>query len=376
MKKSILSLLLIVFTISIAATQNGRFNRIRIKAPPSSNATDNILSIRPNGSVSKSTITIQDILNLGNPSLQSVTDVNNITTNPLIYSNSQNVVELGNSSITGSSALKLSTGLGFGLVSNLEISIQGSSGVLTDLRIPEYDDEIIYFPIEFSDGENTVNASSDGTVDLSSLSFSGAASNLQAVTDAGNTTSNNIIVGSGLPNATISPTSIALQVQGLGLAGVEFRATNVQSSFNILEAPFFGGTATIPISVNGNLADVSGNISVNSRPYEVFTALITQTGTNAPTVTILENTLGTTPVFSRSSLGAYIITVTGNEFTSDKTFVSFNSVFNQGSSEFPIFSVPEETLTENVIEFQTFENEGGLSDEILSKTGIEIRVYN
>jgi hypothetical protein len=44
------------------------------------------------------------------------------------------------------------------------------------------------------------------------------------------------------------------------------------------------------------------------KPYKVYTALLTQTGTNAPTFTILENTLGITLTPSYTGTGSYQIT--------------------------------------------------------------------
>lgn len=44
---------------------------------------------------------------------------------------------------------------------------------------------------------------------------------------------------------------------------------------------------------------------------KVYRALLTQSGTNAPVATVLENTLGGTPVWSRSGNGNYRITLAG-----------------------------------------------------------------
>ena len=55
-----------------------------------------------------------------------------------------------------------------------------------------------------------------------------------------------------------------------------------------------------------------------ARPYKVYTALVTQSGTNAPTATVLENTLGGTPTWAFSSAGTFTLTLTG-AFTNNKT---------------------------------------------------------
>lgn len=46
-------------------------------------------------------------------------------------------------------------------------------------------------------------------------------------------------------------------------------------------------------------------------PHKVYTALLTQSGTDAPVTTVLENTLGGTVVWTRSGVGEYIGTLVG-----------------------------------------------------------------
>lgn len=55
--------------------------------------------------------------------------------------------------------------------------------------------------------------------------------------------------------------------------------------------------------------------------YLVYTALLTQTGTDAPVATVLENTLGGTVVWTRESEGVYHGTLSG-AFTSMRTVLS------------------------------------------------------
>ena len=54
--------------------------------------------------------------------------------------------------------------------------------------------------------------------------------------------------------------------------------------------------------------------------YKVYTALLTQTGTDAPVATVLENTLGGTVVWTRDDAGSYLGTLSG-AFTANKTHV-------------------------------------------------------
>ena len=109
--------------------------------------------------------------------------------------------------------------------------------------------------------------------------------------------------------------------------------------------------------------------SVTSRPYKVYTALISQSGTNAPTATVLENTLGTVN-FTRSSTGVYFVNSSGL-FTADKTFVIMGAGTNAAY-----------TNAINLINSSTFSIVTKVSstqadaDSANTKVAFEIRVYN
>lgn len=58
-------------------------------------------------------------------------------------------------------------------------------------------------------------------------------------------------------------------------------------------------------------------------PYKEYEATIAQSGTGAPTATIMRNTLGVTPTWGYTSTGIYTLTATG-KFTANKTTISIN----------------------------------------------------
>lgn len=125
----------------------------------------------------------------------------------------------------------------------------------------------------------------------------------------------NLTQGSGLSvlgvagNATADVASIAaasdnqvLRRSGTSLA---FGAVNLASSSAV--------TGILP----------STNLPTNLQTYnglKKYVALLTQTGTSAPTATVLENTLGGTPTYSYDSQGIYILTLAG-AFDVNKTTV-------------------------------------------------------
>jgi len=119
---------------------------------------------------------------------------------------------------------------------------------------------------------------------------------------------------------------------------------------------------------------------VDSRPYKVYTALLTQSGTNAPVATVLENTLGEI-TWTRGSFGQY----TGNSseiLTLNKTLVFITDNYNCFSIPKPLSKITLEPhpSVDTILVLQTggtsSEIHNGLLDDMLLNTPIEIRVYD
>lgn len=60
-----------------------------------------------------------------------------------------------------------------------------------------------------------------------------------------------------------------------------------------------------------NLVAENATGQSTARPFKVYKALLTQSGTAAPVATVIENTLGGTVVWSRDSAGVYYGTLVG-----------------------------------------------------------------
>lgn len=58
-----------------------------------------------------------------------------------------------------------------------------------------------------------------------------------------------------------------------------------------------------------------------TRPYNVYSALVTQSGTSAPTVDVLENTLSGSVTWARTAAGSYTATLAGEFSDADKVGV-------------------------------------------------------
>ncbi len=104
--------------------------------------------------------------------------------------------------------------------------------------------------------------------------------------------------------------------------------------------------------------------------YLVYTALLTQSGTDAPVATILENTLGGTVVWTRYGTGYYKGTLSGM-FLLEKTFNDIKST--PYDDVFYTANIIRES--DSVIAVTTFSPDDGNVDDRLYYTFVEIRVY-
>ena len=108
-------------------------------------------------------------------------------------------------------------------------------------------------------------------------------------------------------------------------------------------------------------------------PYKVYTALLTQTGTNDPVATVLDNTLGGTVVWSRLGIGSFRATLAG-AFTLNKTI--FYSDSRSGYTFWTGIIQASKDFTTDTIEFYTLDSVTGFNtDERLRNSFVEIRVY-
>lgn len=156
----------------------------------------------------------------------------------------------------------------------------------------------------------------------------------------------------------------------LSSIGSVFSSTVTATSFN--GSATLTGTPTAPTAAPGtNTTQIATTafVQANVRPYKVYTALLSQTGTSAPVATVLENTLGGTVVWTRTGVGAYVATLS-NAFPIYKTFLLLAPSASGGQTN---------TLTSNsssTVELGVSSNAGNFADGFLTSRSIEIRVYN
>ena len=107
-------------------------------------------------------------------------------------------------------------------------------------------------------------------------------------------------------------------------------------------------------------------------PYIVYSALLTQATTAAPTTQVLQNTIPGTLTWTRSGPGEYTLTSNLTPFTLNKTQLFINNGLTAGTA-----SMIKWTRTStSVIDIKTINLAGVKADDLLAAGSIEIRVYS
>lgn len=110
-----------------------------------------------------------------------------------------------------------------------------------------------------------------------------------------------------------------------------------------------------------------------TRPYNVYTAKITQVGTGAPTAVVLENTLGTNVTLTRVGVGVYQFNNTADAFTLNKCVVIIGNNIPLATG----FTTSDNPTSGSTIRFRSRATPGGAAaDDIFDDSFVEIRVYD
>ena len=96
-----------------------------------------------------------------------------------------------------------------------------------------------------------------------------------------------------------------------------YTAGNVTTSDLILGVDTSNSKNTTKTFTAGAIASLASG----STAYNSYTALLTQTSTNAPVATILSNNLTATLTWARTGTGVYTLTANAATFTANKTII-------------------------------------------------------
>ena len=138
---------------------------------------------------------------------------------------------------------------------------------------------------------------------------------------------------------------------------------------------FVSGVTLLPGTVYSFTCMIGGVITASQEqvtPYLVFRALLTQSGTSAPVLTILENNLQDIPTPSYFSQGNFLITFLNNIYTGSKTFIKIGSTNPASTDSAAIAYVYGGSGTEIMVNTR----DGGVNvNDALLNTSLEILVY-
>ncbi len=107
-------------------------------------------------------------------------------------------------------------------------------------------------------------------------------------------------------------------------------------------------------------------ISTPPDNVKVYAALLTQTSTDAPTATVLENTLGGDVNFSRQSIGQYVVTCT-EKLTRLKTvaFIQMGQTDINGDQPIGIIQIVQEPAQDSTLTINTYGYDKTIADDTL-----------
>lgn len=171
--------------------------------------------------------------------------------------------------------------------------------------------------------------------------------------------------------------SLQNAITGISNAGFEIRdETGGFSPMYIMDDGrvtfnFASYAPTAAVGTNtSQIATTAFVLANGARPYKVYTALLSQTGTNAPTATVLENSTGYTFTYSYGSTGQFGVT-SSTSLPDGKTGILIGSGNSVGGTTKNVTA----SFASGTVAVLTSSNTGVATNGILDRTIIEIRIY-
>jgi hypothetical protein len=256
--------------------------------------------------------------------------------------------------------------------------LSGIEGVSAGLQITKSAGNVLTYKFNTGAIANAMVINNDGNATFSNSVTTGPIIANQSITVLGD------IQGNGNPTLkTIwgGAYSGALQIKTdgsttdryarIGMVGGAGQWLGGMRINNDISATFDGTVSAMPAVLDTQLATL-GQVKAQ-RPYRVYTALISQTGTNNPTVIVLENTFGGDVTITRAGLGNIQGTLpNGIIIPSNKFFFSVtlgsNNIYNSTATT----SVNTNSSVFNI----TGHKDNAQSDGVFTNASIEFRLYN
>ena len=110
--------------------------------------------------------------------------------------------------------------------------------------------------------------------------------------------------------------------------------------------------------------------------FKLYVANLTQSGTNAPVATVLQNTLGGTLVWTRSEEGQYMATLADVFGDVDKVYIMIQGIWFESTFTFPCFSLFGVNDSNSIIFYTlALSTPDTYEDSLFNNTSVEIRIY-
>lgn len=133
---------------------------------------------------------------------------------------------------------------------------------------------------------------------------------------------------------------------------------------------------TIPLKDSGTYTLATLDDIVDTRPYKVYTALLNQSGTNAPTATVLENTLGDDLIFTYLNNGYYGVTSNSPVLEGNLVCEQHRGIFtNEQGESSQLYSITIENVTNTGFTISTRPHQNSESNDMLYQRYFEIKIY-
>ena len=130
----------------------------------------------------------------------------------------------------------------------------------------------------------------------------------------------------------------------------------------------YGGPASLQaLNTWYTMEDIANTV----RPYKVYTALLTQTGTSAPVATILENTANLTVTYTYNNPGIYLFSFV--KLSSEKVVINVSTKFGSfGNIVTNSYTINPTSVSGTITVSSSGPSNG--NDALLNQP-IEIRIY-
>lgn len=313
------------------------------------------------------------------PTLQKVTEAGNLTTLPIIADSFAKIGGDGSNILLDDGTVLPIGDLPASVTETSQLINDGEDGInpfITALDIPAFN------PSDYDLDEFT-NLNVDPFAKISDIP---AAPGLQEVLGQGNSFTNNQMSAYDPvsdTNTYIRPYGFTFQrdydLTEYTYNGVHFTtmgSPDVRSNMLNPKRETVGEAIYIFPEKPSGTYTLATSDDIPAAPYKVYTAIINQVGTNAPTTIVLENTLGGTVVWTYNSIGNYTGTLSNSGFTENKTVV-FTTRGVSGSVVGNFFASRGSTSTISITTSAVDATPAAvLVNNALNNSQIEIRVYN